>query len=79
MNVVEKYQKLPLELACVFIGNNKQTADSAKGLWHFMGKEQAREFYREDKIMDSTTFDSVNWEDLWDTLALKPKIYQLWF
>ena len=28
--------------------------------------------------MNPTTFDSVNWEDLQDTLALKPKKYQLW-
>ena len=29
--------------------------------------------------MDRMTFDSVNWEDLRDILALRPKIYQLWF
>ena len=29
--------------------------------------------------MDKETFDTVTWEDLRDTLALKPKMYQLWF
>ena len=29
--------------------------------------------------MDIATFDKVTWEDFRDTLALKPKTYQLWF
>ena len=33
----------------------------------------------EEEIMDPTTFESVKWEDLQDTLAFKPKKYQLWF
>ena len=28
--------------------------------------------------MDKETFDTVTWEDLHDTLALKPKVYQLY-
>ena len=43
------------------------------------GKDQTKEFYVHQEIMNPTTFDSVNWEDLQDILAIKPKIYQLWF
>ena len=75
---------LLLESASVVIGKNKQTTDLAKGLRYFIGKATAREFYatRNSKghnIMDKETFDTVTWEDLRDTLALKPKMYQLWF
>ena len=60
MNRVEKRQKLPPELACVFTENNIQTTDLAKGLHHFISKEQAKEFYAEEEIMDSTISYSVN-------------------
>ena len=66
-------------MACVFIGSSKYTTDLEKGPCYFTGKENANELYAETEIMDPTTFDSVNWEDLCDTLALKPKMYQLWF
>ena len=29
--------------------------------------------------MNKGTFDTVTWEDLQNTLALKPKMHQLWF
>ena len=79
MNGVEGHQKLPLELVCIFIGNNNQTMDLAKGLHYFIGIEKAKEFYAEKDIMDPTTFNSVNWEDLHNTLAFRPKMYQLSF
>ena len=43
INGVEEHQKLPLKLACVFINKNKQTIVLAKGLRHFIGKEQTKE------------------------------------
>ena len=79
MNGVETRQTLPMESACVFIGKNKQTTDLEMGLRYHIGKARARTFYIERDIMDAPTFDSVTWEDLRDTLALKPKMYQLWF
>ena len=79
MNGMETRQTLPMESACVFIGKNKQTTDLAKGLRYHIGKARARKFYIERDIMDAPTFNSVTWEDLRDTLALKPKMYQLWF
>ena len=84
MNGIQKGATLPLESASVFIGSNKQTTDLAKGLRYFIGKATAREFYatpnsKGHNIMDTEVFDTVAWEDLRDTLALKPKMYQLWF
>ena len=84
MNGVIKGATLPLEAASVSIRKNKQTTDLAKGLRYFIGKATAQEFYakRNSKghsIMDNETFDTVTWEDLHDTLVLKPKMYQLWF
>ena len=84
MNGVKKGATLSLEAASVFIGKNKQTTDLAKGLRYFIGKAMAQEFYakRNSKghnITDKKIFNTVSWEDLRDTLALKPKIYQLWF
>ena len=29
--------------------------------------------------MDNEMFHMVTWDDIQDTLALKPKMYQLWF
>ena len=60
-----------------FHWKHKQTTDMAKGLHHFIGKEQAKEVYMEEEIMDPTTFNSVNWENFQDSLTLKPKMYQL--
>ena len=60
MDAVERRQKLPLELVCVFIGNNKQTTDLVEGLWYFIRKENAKEFYDTKGIMDPATFDTVN-------------------
>ena len=53
--------------------------DLAAGLQYYIGKVTAREFYAAKNIMDMSTFDRVTWEDLCDTLARKPKKYQLWF
>ena len=53
--------------------------DVTRWLRFIIGKENAREFYTAKEIMDPTTFNRVNWHDLRDTLALKPKIFQLWF
>ena len=78
MNGVEEHQKLPLESVYFFTGNNKQTTDLVNGRRHIIGKEQAKEFYADQAIMDPKTFDPVNWEDLQDSLALRPKMYQLW-
>ena len=51
---------------------------------YYIGKATSQEFYatpnsRGKKIMDKKTFDTVTWGDIRDTLALKPKMYQLWF
>ena len=57
---VEIQKKLPLELLCIFIRNNKQTTDLVEGLWYFIRKENAKEFYDTKGIMDPATFDTVN-------------------
>ena len=82
MNGVKKGVTLPLEAASVFTGKNKQTTDLVKGLRYFIDKAMAREFHVErnskgHNIMDKETFDTVTWEDLRDTQALKSKMYQL--
>ena len=79
MDAVERRQKLPLESVCVFIGNNKQTTDLVKGPWYFIRKENEKGFYAAKEVMDPATFNTVKWDDLHDTLAFKPKIYQRWF
>ena len=79
MDGFEKRQTLPMESASVFIENNEQTTDVAKGLRYYIGKATAREFYTTSNNMDTATFDTVNWDDLRSTLALKSEMYQLWF
>lgn len=71
--------RLPMEAAAVFINGIKQTFDLAKELRYQIGKTKARQFYADEKIMDSTTFDSICWEDLRSLLSKRPKMYQLWF
>ena len=78
MEEVQKGNTLAMESASIFIGNNKQTTDLATWLQYYIRKVTAREFYAAKNIMDTSTFDTVTWEDLQDTLACKPKIYQLW-
>ena len=79
MEGVDIRKKLPLELAYAFIGNNRQTMDLVKGICYFTVKENTKEFYAIKRIMDPATFNTVNWDNLCNTLAPKPKIYQLWF
>ena len=71
-----------MESARVFIGKNKQTTHLTKGLGYYIGKATARAFYGEtnsngQNIMGKETFDTVTWEDIQDTLALKLNMYQL--
>ena len=63
-----------MELVCIFIGNNKQTTDLVKGLQYFTGKENAKEFYITKGIMNTGTVNTMNWDDIHDTLALEPKM-----
>jgi len=44
MDEIKKGATLPLDSGSVFIGNNKQTTDLAKGLRYYMGKATAGEF-----------------------------------
>ena len=54
------------------------------GLRYYIGRSTAREFYAKPNskgrnIMDKDMSDTVTWDDLQNILALKPKMYQLWF
>ena len=55
-------QKLPLEAASLFIGNEKITTDPGRALRHKIGKSKARKFYMERGIMNAETFNLVAWE-----------------
>ena len=68
-----------MKSASIFIGKDEQTMDLATVLRYYIRKAMAREFYTEKNIVDTSTYNTVTWEDICDTLARKPKMYQLWF
>ncbi len=74
-----KIFRLPLETAAIYIDGVKQTADFAAELRYYVGKQRARQFYVEQKIMDTRTFDTVAWEDIRCVLDKRPRMYQLWY
>ena len=68
---------LPLEDACVFINEVKQTTEVAKDLRFHIGRQTAKKLYAKLNLMDNDTFDSVAWDDIRSTLDKTPKMYQL--
>ena len=68
---------MPLEDACVFINDVKQTTDVAKDLRFHIGRQSAKKLYAELNLMDNDTFDSVAWDDICSNLDRTPKMYQL--
>ena len=70
---------LPLEDACVFINDVKQTTDVAKDLHFHISRQAAKKLYAELNLMDNDTFDSIAWDDIRSTLDNTPKMYQIWY
>ena len=70
---------LPLEDACVFINDVKQTTDVAKDLRFHIGRQTVKKLYAKLNLMDNDAFDSVAWDDIRSTLDKTPKMYQLWY
>lgn len=70
---------LPLESAVVIIDNEKQTADVAKELRYYIGKERARQFYADEGRMSPEIFDSVAWEPLRALLERRPQMFRVWY
>ena len=52
----------------MYIGDDKQTTELAKGIQYSTRKAQAKEFYASRDILDAATFESAAWEDLHETL-----------
>ena len=70
---------LPLEAAVVVINEEKQTADFAKDLRYYIGKERAKKFYDGEGLMSPAIFDTVAWEPLRELLERRPQMFRLWY
>ena len=70
---------LPLETARLYVNGTKQTSDVGKGLRRNIGRQTAREFYKEKGLMPPEVFDSVEWDAIELTLSDKPRMYKLWY
>ena len=70
---------LPLETARLYVNGSKQTSDVGKGLRRDIGRQTAREFYKEKGLMPPEVFDSVEWDAIELTLSDKPRMYKLWY
>jgi hypothetical protein len=73
-----RQQRFPLEPICVFIGNNKLTADMHDHLQYWAHLKLARSTYHSLGILNSSQFDLVDWEMVYALLRHVPKLFQLW-
>ena len=52
--------RLRLESEWVFIGIDKPTTNVSKDLWHYVGCQEAAEFYAGEGILDQFTCETSN-------------------
>jgi hypothetical protein len=55
-------QHFPLEPICIFVGNNKLTADMHDHLQYWVHLKSVRSTYHSLGILDTSQFDLVDWE-----------------
>ena len=70
---------LPLETARLYVNGTKQTSDVGKGLRRDIGRQTAREFYKEKGLLPTEVFDPVEWDRIELALSDKPRMYKLWY
>ena len=70
---------LPLKTVRLYVNGFKQTSDVGKGLQRDIGRQTARDFYREKGLLPTEVFDTVEWDGIELALSNKPRMYKLWY
>ena len=68
----------PLEPVAAFVGHEKMTSDTSEHLRFWAHRELAEQMFFSLGIMSTHSFQEVAWRQVYNTLHLVPRLFQLW-
>ena len=63
---------------CVFFGKDKISSDTGARIRFWVHKQQAKEVFRNHKILLSDQFKEVDWKMVYSALHELPQMFQIW-